>query len=117
MCRRRVAFARPTSLGLRCCAVTRTRPFARPPEMRNAKEALEKLSRPGPHQVLRGNLGMGGSPGVVFAPEEGRGPPALAFGHARRQQAERYSDLPRHLASWGIGASSRSNHRGPLPIH
>ena len=60
-------------------AVTRTRSAARPPEVRGAKDALDQLSRPGPHRVLRGDLGMVGIPGVVFAPEEGLGLPAVAF--------------------------------------
>jgi len=97
--------------------VTRTRQFSRPPEARNAKEALEQLSRPGPHRPLRGDLGMVGIPGVVFAPEEGLGLPAVAFGHDWLQPAERYADLLRHLASWGIVAAAPSSHRGPLPSH
>jgi dienelactone hydrolase len=97
--------------------VTRTSSFPRPPELRNAKEALEQLSRPGPHRVLRGNLGMVGIPGLVFAPEEGLGLPAVAFGHDWLQPADRYADLLRHLASWGIVAAAPGNHRGPLPSH
>ena len=31
---------------------------ARPPALRNAKDALEQLSKPGPFQALRGDLGM-----------------------------------------------------------
>lgn len=97
--------------------MTRTRPTLRPPEARNAKEAVEQLSRPGPHPVLRGDLGMVGIPGVVFAPTEGLGLPAVAFGHDWLQPAERYADLLRHLASWGIVAAAPSNHRGLLPSH
>lgn len=85
--------------------------------MRNAKDAVEQLSRPGPERVLRGDLGMVGIPGVVFAPEEGLGLPAVAFGHDWLQPAERYADLLRHLASWGIVAAAPSSHRGVLPSH
>ncbi|WP_219418443.1 dienelactone hydrolase family protein [Pseudonocardia nigra] len=97
--------------------MTRTSQSPRPPPARNAKEALEQLSRPGPHAVLRGDLGMVGIPGVVFAPEEGLGLPAVAFAHDWLQPAERYADLLRHLASWGIVAAAPGNHRGPLPSH
>jgi dienelactone hydrolase len=98
-------------------AVTRTRSATRPPAARNAKEAVEQLSRPGPLRVLRGDLGMVGIPGVVFAPEEGLGLPALAFGHDWLQPADRYADLLRHLASWGIVTAAPSSHRGLLPSH
>jgi dienelactone hydrolase len=113
-----VPFARfrgaPDSVG----GVTTTRSgVARPPALRNAKDALEQLSKPGPHQALRGDLGMVGLPGVVFAPSEGLGLPAVAFGHDWLQPAERYADLLRHLATWGIVAAAPSSHRGPLPSH
>jgi dienelactone hydrolase len=98
-------------------AVTRTRSAARPPEVRGAKDALAYLSRPGPLPVLRGDLGMVGIPGVVYAPEEGLGLPAVAFGHDWLQPAHRYADLLRHLASWGIVAAAPGNHRGVFPSH
>ena len=60
---------------------------------------------------------MVGIPGVVFAPEEGLGLPAIAFGHDWLQPAERYADLLRHLASWGIVAAAPGSHRGPLASH
>lgn len=97
--------------------MTRTRSALRPPEARNAKEALGLLSRRGPHPVLRGDLGMVGIPGLVFAPTEGLGLPAVAFGHDWLQPAERYADLLRHLASWGFVAAAPSSHRGALPSH
>lgn len=97
--------------------MTRTSSTARPPEVRNAKDAVATLSRPGPHRVLRGDLGMVGIPGVVFAPEQGLGLPAVAFGHDWLQPADRYADLLRHLASWGIVAAAPSSHRGVLPSH
>jgi dienelactone hydrolase len=97
--------------------VTRTRHAARLPEARSAKEAVAQLSAPGPHQVLRGDLGMVGIPGVVFAPAAGLGLPALAFGHDWLQPAQRYADLLRHLASWGIVTAAPDSHRGVLPSH
>jgi dienelactone hydrolase len=98
--------------------VTKTRSdAARAPEVRNAKDALEQLSKPGPYQALRGDLGMVGIPGLVFAPAEGLGLPAVAFGHDWLQPADRYADLLRHLATWGIVAAAPNNHRGPLPSH
>ena len=67
--------------------------------------------------MLRGDLGMMGIPGVVFAPEEGLGLPAVAFGHDWLQPAERYADLLRHLASWGFVTAAPGSHRGALPSH
>ena len=85
--------------------------------MRNAKQGLAELSRPGPLAVLRGDLGMSGIPGVIYAPEEGLGLPAVAFGHDWLQPPARYADLLRHLASWGFVTAAPSSHRGPLPSH
>jgi dienelactone hydrolase len=98
--------------------VTTTRTgVARPPVLRNAKDAVEQLSKPGPFTALRGDLGMIGIPGVVFAPTEGLGLPAVAFGHDWLQPAHRYADLLRHLATWGIVAAAPASHQGPLPSH
>lgn len=85
--------------------------------MRNAKQGLAELSRPGPLAVLRGDLGMSGIPGVIYAPAEGLGLPAVAFAHDWLQPASRYADLLRHLASWGFVTAAPSSHRGPLPSH
>jgi dienelactone hydrolase len=85
------------------------------PQARSAKEAMAELSQPGPRDVLRGDLGMVGIPGLVFAPAEGLGLPAVAFGHDWLQPADRYADLLRHLASWGIVTAAPDSHRGPLP--
>jgi dienelactone hydrolase len=85
--------------------------------MRNAREALSRLARPGPNEVLRGDLGMIGVPGVVYAPVQGLGLPALAFGHDWLQPVARYAELLRHLASWGIVAAAPDSHRGALPSH
>jgi dienelactone hydrolase len=95
--------------------VSRTSTFTRPPALRNAKDALEQLSRPGPNEVLRGDLGLVGIPGVVFAPAEGLGLPAVAFGHDWMQPVSRYAELLRHLASWGIVAAAPGSQGGPLP--
>ena len=90
---------------------------ARPSKGNNAKQSIEELSRPGPHTALRGDLGMVGIPGIVFAPEEGLGLPAVTFGHDWLQPADRYADLLRHLATWGFVTAAPSNHRGLLPSH
>jgi len=108
---------------LRFHAVTRTRSSVPGPvhaqlaQLRGGKDALRQLGHAGPLPVLRGDLGMVGIPGVVFAPEEGLGLPAVAFGHDWLQPAERYADLLRHLASWGIVAAAPGSHRGALPSH
>ena len=83
--------------------------------MRNAKQGLAELSRPGPLAVLRGDLGMSGIPGIIYAPEEGLSLPAVAFGHDWLQPPARYAELLRHLASWGFVTAAPSSHRGPLP--
>jgi dienelactone hydrolase len=103
--------------GTTVSTVIRTSSATRPPEARNAKDAVRWLSRPGPHRVLRGDLGIKGIPGIVFAPEEGLGLPAVAFGHDWLQPASRYADLLRHLASWGFVTAAPGNHRGGLPSH
>ena len=102
-------------------AVTRTRApkavHAELADLDKPKDALRRLSRPGPFPALRGDLGMVGIPGVLFAPEEGLGLPAVAFAHDWLQPAERYLDLLRHLATWGVVAAAPNSHRGALPSH
>ncbi|GEL16240.1 dienelactone hydrolase family protein [Pseudonocardia asaccharolytica] len=95
--------------------MTRTSTFTRPEPVRKTKDALAQLSRPGPNTVLRGDLGLVGVPGVVFAPAEGLGLPAVAFGHDWLQPPARYTELLRHLASWGIVVAAPASHRGALP--
>ncbi len=95
--------------------MNRTSAFARPPEVRNAREAVSRLAERGPHEVLRGDLGMVGVPGVVLTPAEGLGLPAVAFGHDWLQPVGRYAGLLRHLASWGIVVAAPDSHRGLLP--
>ena len=92
-------------------------PTPRPAADGKAKHLLDELSRPGPLTVLRGDLGMSGTAGVIYAPEEGLGLPAVAFGHDWLQPAARYAWFLRHLASWGIVAAAPDGHRGPLPSH
>ena len=82
-----------------------------------AKQAVAALSRPGPHEVLRGELALVGLPGVLFTPASGAGLPAVAFGHDWLQPARRYHGLLRHLASWGIVAVAPDTERGPFASH
>jgi dienelactone hydrolase len=81
------------------------------------KQLAGLLSRPGPHEVLRGDLGLVGLPGLVCTPRSGSGLPAVAFGHGYLQPADRYLWLLRHLASWGIVAAAPGTQRSPLPSH
>lgn len=81
------------------------------------KRYLDELARPGPHAVLRGDLGLIGMPGVLFAPRSGRGLPAVAFGHGWLQPTARYDELLYHLASWGVVAVAPATQAGPLPSH
>jgi dienelactone hydrolase len=97
--------------------VSPTSTLVRPPTPKNAREAVSTLAGPGPHDVLRGDLGMIGVPGVVFAPTEGLGLPAVAFGHDWLQPVGRYAGLLRHLASWGIVTAAPDSQRGALPSH
>ncbi|SDH62990.1 Dienelactone hydrolase [Actinokineospora alba] len=84
---------------------------------RKAKHLLDELSRPGPNEVLRGDLALIGMPGLVFTPKSGLGLPAVAFGHGWLQPPDRYRGLFRHLASWGIVVAAPGTHTGPLGSH
>ena len=75
---------------------------------------LDELTRPGPHEVLRGDLALVGLPGAVFTPREGRNLPAVAFGHGWLQPVTRYRGLLRHLASWGIVVAAPATQSGPF---
>lgn len=66
---------------------------------------------------MRGNLGIAGQPGVVYAPEEGNNLPAVVFGHGWLAGAGNYRRLLEHLASWGFVAAAPDTERGPLPSH
>ncbi|GGS23458.1 MULTISPECIES: dienelactone hydrolase family protein [Actinokineospora] len=75
---------------------------------------LDELSRPGPYEVLRGDLALVGLPGAVFTPRTGLNLPAIAFGHGWLQPVERYRGLLRHLASWGIVTAAPATQSGPF---
>jgi len=83
----------------------------------SVKSLLSTLASPGPHRVLRGNLGIAGQPGLVFTPEQGLNLPAIAFGHGWLAGAGNYSRLLEHLASWGFVAAAPDTERGPVPSH
>jgi dienelactone hydrolase len=76
-----------------------------------------ELSLPGPHTVMRGDLGLVGLRGVVFTPRSGRDLPAIAFGHGWLQPPLRYHGLLRHLASWGIVVAAPGTQTGPFASH
>ncbi|HEY1974735.1 MAG TPA: alpha/beta hydrolase [Pseudonocardia sp.] len=97
--------------------MARTRQLSAPELPRSAKKAISALNRPGPHAVLRGELGLVGLPGVVYAPSAGLGLPAIAFGHDWMQNPNRYLPLFRHLASWGIVVAAPASQKGPVPSH
>jgi dienelactone hydrolase len=96
----------PTSIGYRLETMART-----------AKQLLAELSRPGPHEVLRGDLALVGLPGMVVTPRAGRGLPAVVFGHGWLQPPRRYRRLLHHLASWGLVVAVPATQHGPLPSH
>lgn len=91
--------------------------MARAVKALTAKQALVTLSRPGPHKVLRGDLGLIGLPGVILTPSSGFGLPAVAFGHGWLQPPRRYLRLLKHLASWGLVVAAPGTHTGALPSH
>ncbi|WP_448222974.1 alpha/beta hydrolase [Gordonia iterans] len=80
-----------------------------PPE-----KLMKQLARRGPHKVDRGDLGIVGLSGQVFAPRTGKDLPALAFGHAWLRGSRAYRDLMFHLASWGIVVAAPDSEQGPL---
>ena len=83
----------------------------------SVKSLLSILTSPGPHRIMRGNLGIAGQPGVVYTPEGGRNLPAVVFGHGWLAGAGNYRRLLEHLASWGFVAAAPDTERGPLPSH
>ncbi|MBU3061547.1 dienelactone hydrolase family protein [Nocardia sp. NEAU-G5] len=83
----------------------------------SVKSLMSTLASPGPHRVLRGNLGIAGQPGLVFTPEQGLNLPAVAFGHGWLAGVGNYSRLLEHLASWGFVAAAPDTERGPVPSH
>jgi hypothetical protein len=65
--------------------------------------------------VLRGDLALGGLPGVVYTPEEGLNLPGVAFGHDWLTGVAHYQGLLEHLASWGIVVAAPDTERGLAP--
>ena len=88
------------------------------------KELMGRLAIRGPYRVLRGDLGIIGMPGQVFAPSsqtwlparkrQSDKWPAIAFGHSWLADSGRYRDLLYHLASWGIVVAAPDAERGVL---
>jgi hypothetical protein len=72
----------------------------------STKKLFAKLTRRGPHRVLRGDLAFAGLPGLVYTPESGLNLPGVAFGHEWLAGADRYTGMLEHLASWGIVAAA-----------
>jgi dienelactone hydrolase len=85
--------------------------------MARAKQLAYELALPGPHSVLRGDLGLVGLPGLIFTPRSGQDLPAVSFGHGWLQPPLRYHGLLRHLASHGIVMVAPSTHAGLLGSH
>jgi len=77
-------------------------------------DLIKTLALRGPHKVDRGDLGIVGLAGQVFAPRTGQDYPAVAFGHAWLKGSAAYRDLMVHLASWGIVVAAPDSERGPL---
>ena len=82
---------------------------------RRNRKLFAALTRPGPHRVLRGDLGFAGIPGVVYTPASGFGLPAVAFGHDWLTEAAHYADTCEHLASWGVVTAAPDTQRGLAP--
>ncbi|MGI9126040.1 MAG: dienelactone hydrolase family protein [Mycobacterium sp.] len=82
---------------------------------RRKRTQFSALRRRGPHQVLRGDLGFAGVPGVVYTPASGYHLPGVAFGHDWLTDAEHYTGTLEHLASWGIVAAAPDTQRGLVP--
>ena len=81
----------------------------------NLNKQLSKLSKRGPHRVLVGDLDYAGIPGKVYAPAEGQGLPAVAFGHDWMKDISSYEGTLRHLASWGIVVAAPNTEKGIAP--
>ncbi len=83
--------------------------------MASVKKQLSELARKGPHKVLRGDLAVAGTPGMLYAPASGSGFAGLALGHDWLSGAAAYEKTLAHLASWGVVAVAPDSERGPLP--
>ena len=83
--------------------------------MASTRKLFKRLTRRGPHKVLRGDLAFAGLPGVVYTPESGLNLAGVAFGHDWLTAVDRYSGTLEHLASWGIVAAAPGTERGLVP--
>lgn len=83
----------------------------------NLKKHLATLSKRGSHRVLVGDLDYAGLPGKVYTPAEGKGLPAVAFGHDWRKSVKDYHATLRHLASWGFVVVAPDTETGFIPNH
>lgn len=83
--------------------------------MARNKSLFSALTRRGPHQVLRGDLGFAGLKGVVYTPASGFHLPGVAFGHDWLKESDDYSGTLEHLASWGIVAAAPDTQLGFVP--
>ncbi|MCW1959325.1 MAG: hypothetical protein KIH64_012425 [Mycobacterium sp.] len=83
--------------------------------MAKIKSLFTALTRRGPHQVLRGDLGFAGLPGVVYTPASGFHLPGVAFGHDWLNESDDYAGTLEHLASWGIVAAAPDTQLGFVP--
>ncbi|WP_419221159.1 dienelactone hydrolase family protein [Gordonia sp. CPCC 206044] len=81
---------------------------------RSPDKLITELTRRGPHRVLRGDLGIVGMSGQVYAPATGRKLPAIAFGHGWLADSRRYRDLLYHFASWGFVTVAPDGNAGAL---
>ncbi|AHI19193.1 hypothetical protein CCASEI_03065 [Corynebacterium casei LMG S-19264] len=75
------------------------------------------MSKRGSHRVLVGDLDYAGLPGKVYTPAEGKGLPAVAFGHDWRKSVKDYHATLRHLASWGFVVVAPDTETGLIPNH
>ena len=83
--------------------------------MARTRTLFGALTRRGPQQVLRGDLGFAGIPGIVYTPASGFHLPGVAFGHDWLTDADHYTGTLEHLASWGIVAAAPDTQRGLVP--
>lgn len=83
--------------------------------MARIKSLFNALTRRGPHQVLRGDLGFAGLKGVVYTPASGFHLPGVAFGHDWLNESDDYTGTLEHLASWGIVAAAPDTQLGFVP--
>lgn len=67
--------------------------------------------------MLVGDLDYAGLPGKVYTPAEGKGLPAVAFGHDWRKSVKDYHATLRHLASWGFVVVAPDTETGFIPNH